>query len=151
MREKLGTFIFLLLLVAIAIQFIPVTMENPEVTGTIEVLSEVEQILRRACFDCHSNERVWPWYSDIAPISWLIAYDVIKGRKELNFSTWTKYPSSRQAKLIHESWKEVKEGEMPPWFYILLHPEARLSSADRATLREWASRSGSAEEDEDDD
>jgi hypothetical protein len=79
----------------------------------------------RACFDCHSNETFWPWYSNIAPISWLIERDVKKGRRELNFSEWNE--SQEEA---HESAKTVRKGSMPPWYY----PWAGLSSAERQEL-----------------
>jgi hypothetical protein len=87
-------------------------------------------ILRRACFDCHSNETVWPWYAYVAPVSWLVASDVEEGREELNFSQWDAYNADRQAHKIKECGEEVAEGEMPLWFYVPAHPEARLSQAD---------------------
>ena len=76
----------------------------------------------RACYDCHSNETVWPWYSHVAPVSWLVQRDVDEGRRKLNFSEW-----DRPQKEAHESAKTVRKGEMPPWFYILIHPDARLT------------------------
>jgi heme-binding protein len=79
----------------------------------------------RACFDCHSNETVWPWYSSIGPISWLIARDVKKGRRELNFSEW-----NRAQKETHEAASTVRKGSMPPWYY----PWGGLSSAERQEL-----------------
>jgi mono/diheme cytochrome c family protein len=82
-----------------------------------------------ACFDCHSNETVWPWYSNIAPISWLLQHDVDEGRKKLNFSNWTE-GQGLAAPLLVESDK------MPPLRYVLAHPEARLSDADKAALIE---------------
>ncbi len=105
---------------------------------------------QRACYDCHSNETVWPWYSQIAPFSWLLAWDVQEGRKELNFSRWNRYSPKERAKKVKESWEEIEEGEMPPWFYLPLHPEARLSAEDRAVVQEWA-RGDARLSDEDDD
>jgi hypothetical protein len=98
----------------------------------------VRAILRRACYDCHSNETFWPWYSRIAPISWLVARDVHEGRKELNFSTWNRYTTKQQLKNFKESWAEVAEGEMPPWIYLPVHRDAVLSAEDRRLLRTWA-------------
>ena len=92
----------------------------------------------RACFDCHSNETVWPWYSRVAPASWLLAKDVREGRAELNFSSWSRYSAKKQRKLLRESLTEVKEGEMPLWVYLVGHREARLSDADRAALERWS-------------
>jgi hypothetical protein len=81
---------------------------------------------------------VWPWYSRIAPVSWLIASDVREGREELNFSTWDQYTTKQQIEKLKESWEEVEEGEMPLWFYLPVHRDAVLSDKDRATLRQWA-------------
>jgi mono/diheme cytochrome c family protein len=82
-------------------------------------------LARQACFDCHSNETEWPAYASIAPVSWLVQHDVEEGRAVLNFSEWT-----RPQKEARESAKEVREGEMPPTAYKLLHAQARLSAAD---------------------
>ncbi len=83
----------------------------------------------RACFDCHSNQTVWPWYSNVAPLSWLVQSDVDRGRRRLNFSEWTL--SQRGA---GESARTVERGEMPPSYYVLLHPSANLSSQERSQL-----------------
>jgi hypothetical protein len=84
-----------------------------------------QELTVRACFDCHSNETVWPWYSYIAPISWLIERDVKEGRRELNFSEWNKAQEE-----AGEAANTVRKGSMPPWYY----PWARLSSAERQDL-----------------
>jgi hypothetical protein len=122
----------------VGIQFVPVERTNPPVEQEVPAPENVRQILRRACYDCHSNETAWPWYSRVAPVSWLIARDVTKGRAELNFSTWNRLSTKQQVEAMHESWEEVEEGEMPPWFYLPPHPDARLSAADRETLRRWS-------------
>lgn len=83
----------------------------------------------RACFDCHSNETRWPWYSHIAPISWLVQRDVDEGRREVNFSEW-----QRTYKEASESASSVLEGGMPPRSYIALHPSARLTSDEKQAL-----------------
>src|ERR1700749_1346437 len=77
-----------LVVVLIAIQFVPVTRTNPPVTNALQAPDAVASILRRSCYDCHSNETIWPWYAYVAPISWLIAGDVNDGRKHLNVSSW---------------------------------------------------------------
>lgn len=84
----------------------------------------------RACFDCHSNETVWHWYSNIAPFSWLIQRDVDEGRRRLNFSDWT---ASRRTRDAAES---IRRGEMPPLQYLLIHPTARLSAAEKTALEQ---------------
>lgn len=86
----------------------------------------------------HSNETVWPWYSHIAPISWLVAHDVHEGRDELNFSVWETYDVAKRRKKLTETLKEVAEGEMPPWYYVLMHSTARLDTGDQDHLRAWA-------------
>ena len=71
-------------------------------------------------------------------MSWLLARDVREGRAELNFSTWNQYSTQQRVKKLKESWEEVAEGEMPPWFYLPVHRDARLSADDRTLLRQWA-------------
>lgn len=122
----------------VAIQFVPVERSNPPVETEVPASSEVRSVLRRACYDCHSNETTWPWYSRIAPVSWLVAHDVHEGREELNFSTWNRLSTKERGEALHEAWEKVEEGEMPPWFYLPPHPEARLSARDRAALRDWS-------------
>ncbi len=130
--------IAVLVIVFVGIQLIPVPMNNPPVEEEIAVSSEVKAILKRACYDCHSHETVWPWYSRVAPASWLLAWDVHEGREELNFSTWNRYGPKKRAKIVKEIWEEVQEGEMPPWFYLPLHPEARLSDQEHSVLHAWS-------------
>ena len=124
-----------LLAIFIAIQFVPVDRSNPPVTGEVPAPPEVMEIFKRSCFDCHSNETVWPWYSRVAPVSWLVAYDVDEGREHLNFSQWTSYSGEDQHELREEVWEEVEEGEMPLWFHLPMHPEARLSDEDKELIR----------------
>jgi hypothetical protein len=118
-------------------QFVPVQRVNPPAVGDVSATSEIETTLRRACYDCHSNETHWPWYSRIAPVSWLVARDVEQGRKQLNFSEWDSYlPVTRRRKL-HWMDRALREGAMPPWEYRLMHPAARLTQEDRAVLERW--------------
>ena len=121
-----------------AIQIIRVDTVNPPVTSDIETPADVKSILRRSCYDCHSNETQWPWYSRLAPVSWLMAHDVQEGREHLNFSEWATLDTREQVKRMEEAWEEVEEGEMPLWFYLPMHPEARVSESDRVILRRWA-------------
>ncbi len=117
---------------AAAIQLVPYGRDhsNPPVTSEPQWDSTATRDLaKRACFDCHSNETVWPWYSHVAPVSWLLQRDVDEGRSKLNFSEWDK-----PQKEADEAAKEVREGEMPPWFYLPTHPEARLTDAEKQAL-----------------
>lgn len=122
----------------VAIQFVPVGRSNPSITAEAPATPEARAVLRSACYDCHSHETVWPWYSRVAPFSWLVTRDVRKGREELNFSTWDHYTIKEQVKKRKKSWEEVEEGKMPLWFYLLNHRDARLSVEDRVILRSWA-------------
>jgi cytochrome c551/c552 len=131
-----------LIVAFIGIQFIPVERSNPPVTGEIDAPPRVKEILMRSCYDCHSNETVWPWYSYIAPASWLLEKDVNEGRDELNFSEWKGYDEKKKQKKFKETREEVKEGEMPQWYYIIMHPEAKLSDADKQALFEWTATGG---------
>lgn len=135
----------------IIIQFVPVNRANPQVEGDFRPPVEVVSVLRRACYDCHSNETVWPRYSRIAPVSWVIARDVHEGRAALNFSTWNRLSANKQAEAVRESWEEIAEGKMPTWFYLALHPEARLSPADQSVLRAWSASAGHGQEPEGND
>jgi hypothetical protein len=96
---------------------------------------EVQALLKRACFDCHSNETIWPVQAYVAPVSWLVAHDVKEGREEFNLSVWDQVDQKKLAKKLP---KEVGEGEMPPWFYVVAHPSARLTDAERKLLSDWA-------------
>ena len=147
MKKPLIKIVLMTVIVLVMIQFIPVNRSNPPVEEEITAAPEVEAILKRACFDCHSNETIWPEYSRVAPVSWLLVWDVREGQKELNFSTWNRYSQKTRDKKIKEIWEEVEEGEMPPWFYLPLHPESRLSDNDRAVLRAWAASVPSVSED----
>jgi cytochrome c551/c552 len=89
-------------------------------------------LAKRACFNCHSFETVWPWYASIAPASWLVTYDVREGRKELNFSAWQN--GKREGESPAKVSKHIRNGDMPPWQYRLAHPEARLSPAEKQQL-----------------
>ena len=91
-------------------------------------------ILDRSCGDCHSYRTVWPWYTRIAPVSWLWAYGVAEGRRAINFSDWAAYAPERQRRLLGESCREASAGRRPGSAWTMLHPEARLSARDLETL-----------------
>ena len=130
--------------VLIVIQLVPVSRTNPPVTGEIRAPEEVMNILKKSCYDCHSNETVWPWYSHVAPVSWLVAHDVDEGREEMNLSEWDSYSEKKKRKKIEEIWEEIEEGEMPLWYYTLIHPDDKLTEQEKRTIKDW-SISASAE------
>ena len=138
MRKVLRWLLLGILLALIVAQFVPVERSNPPVEAEVPAPANVRAVLHRACYDCHSNETRWPWYSHVAPVSWLVAHDVHEARKHLNFSTWNQYNPKRQTRKLNEVWEEVDEGEMPLSYYLAVHRDAALSDADRALLREWA-------------
>jgi hypothetical protein len=122
----------------LAIQAIPVPRANPPVEADVVAPPDVKAVLRRACYDCHSHETVWPAYSRIAPASWLVASDVSEGREKLDFSRWKALDDAALAKLSRKLPEEVGEGDMPPLTYRLAHPAARLTDAEKVLLAEWA-------------
>lgn len=134
--------LMVIIIVLIGIQFVPVSKTNPAVTGEIKAPVDVMEILRTSCYDCHSNESVWPWYSNIAPVSWLVTSDVNEAREHMNFSEWDSYSAEDKAEDIEEIWEEIEEGEMPLWFYLPLHPQARLSDAQKETIKVWVEAGG---------
>jgi len=116
------------------IQLIPYGRDhtNPPVTSEPAWDSpQTKALAQKACFDCHSNETVWPWYSGIAPGSWLIYRDVVEGRENMNFSEW---PAAGGGGLMAEAAEKVADGEMPPLQYKLAHSGARLSDAEKQQL-----------------
>jgi hypothetical protein len=119
-------------------QLVPVERTNPPADAEIVAEPEVQALLRRACYDCHSHATVWPWYAWVAPVSWLVAHDVDHARRELDFSRFESYDAAKQRKKLGELAEEVDEREMPLWYYLLVHPEARLSDAERERLVSWA-------------
>lgn len=135
-----------LALLFVAIQFIRPSRVNPPVDesktlqATAQVPQEVGAILERSCNDCHSSKTEWPWYSEVAPVSWYLAWHVNEGRRELSFSEWGAYPPRRRVRKLQQVCDEVESGEMPLKSYLPLHPSARLSEADKQVLCHWANQ-----------
>jgi len=121
----------------LAIQLVPSSVSNPSAQGDISAPPEIEATLQRSCYDCHSNQTHWPWYSHIAPISWEVARDIEYGRRQVNFSEWGEYyPATRKRKL---QWvgRALQREDMPPRSYQVIHPSSRLSPEARAQLQHW--------------
>ena len=117
----------------IVLQLIPYgrNHSNPPVTNEPAWDNpETRALAVRACFNCHSNETVWPWYSNIAPFSWLVQRDVDEGREYLNFSEW----GSNRFRELDEIGEVIQEGYMPPSQFLITHPEARLTVAEKEKL-----------------
>jgi len=135
-------------LVFLMIQLIPRSRQNPPVTQDIAAPPQVESILRRACYDCHSNETRWPWYAHVAPVSWLEVHDVERGRSHLNFSAWDKYSDDPETVIrkLRNIDKVMHNGTMPLWYYLPEHAPARLSDTDRQVIEDWVMQSIETEE-----
>ncbi len=139
MRRVKLILVALVALLAVA-QFVQPDRTNPPTNpqASFETVARPPQhvaaVLGRACRDCHSNGTVWPWYSKVSPVSWIIAGDVAEGREKLNFSRWDIYgPEMSQARM-KAICREMKSGEMPPWYYRPLHPEAKVSAEEAAAV-----------------
>ena len=104
----------------------------------------VASTLDRACADCHSNRTTWPWYAHVAPVSWLIARDVTNGRAEMNLSSFETLPAERQKRKLAKMCKEIRGGDMPPFYYVWMHPAAKLSPADVDLVCNWTASATSA-------
>lgn len=155
MRRIVVGFVLLLGIALVVIQVVPYgrNHDNPPVVSEPAWDSQATRDLAvRACYDCHSNEVVWPWYSNVAPVSWLVQWDVDRGRDELNFSEWGVGGQGEGDDDLAES---VLEGEMPMFIYLVTHPNARLSGTEKdalvAGLRAISGTGGGAGEREHDD
>ena len=130
--------------ISLIIQLIPANLpevmevNNDDLLLNNSVPENIEWILQSSCYDCHSNETIYPWYSYVAPASFLVSRDTRKGRKHLNFSEWQSLSKSDKAKALDEIGEEVAEGEMPMKIYPITHPDARLSDEQRKAIIAWA-------------
>lgn len=131
MRGNFTKAILGLIVLFVLIQLVPYgrNHKNPPVQAEPQWDSpETRALVKRACFDCHSNETVWPWYANIAPFSWVVQRDVDEGRGKLNFSEWNR---PQEADEVIEV---IRKGKMPPKMYLLAHPQARLTQAEKERL-----------------
>jgi hypothetical protein len=140
MKRRVRVAALALALGALAAQFVQPRRDNPPVDPARSLWNDrhvdprVAGILRRACADCHSHETEWPWYSKISPFSWMVARHVNKGRAKLNFSDW----SAASPDQLEEIYDSITKNKMPMASYLLMHPAARLSQANRNVLLAWA-------------
>ena len=127
----------------LAIQLIPVNRSNPDMdpSGTIytaqPVPAEVKAVFERSCKNCHSNETAWPWYSYVAPVSWVVARDVHRARKTMNLSEWGSYSAQRKEDRLEEICEQVTNGEMPDRKYAIFHRSARITPDERTAICQW--------------
>ena len=150
MRKTFSRILLGLLVLFIGIQFIRPDQSNPVADPSLSLAAvsapdaRVKEILQRSCYDCHSNESRWPWYSQVAPISWTVAHDVEEGREHLNFSTWGQYPPDERIHLLEEICEEIEKGKMPMGNYLLMHPEADLTDEETILLCQWTAKETAA-------
>lgn len=142
--SKLKKALVVLLVILVAIQFIrqdknsgAVYGEN-DVTATITTSAEVKSILEKACFDCHSNNTVYPWYNNIQPVAFWLNNHVEEGKEELNFSEFKTYKLKRQDHKLEEIIEMIDENEMPLSSYTIIHKEAKLTDSEKQLLIDWA-------------
>lgn len=132
-----------LLVIVVVIQFFRIDKNNPEVNKTddfIEITNpplEIATILKSTCYDCHSNETKYPWYSNVAPISWWVKDHINEGRDELNFSKWGTFKEKRKDHKLEEAYEMLEEGEMPLNEYTWTHSEANLTVEQTSLLVNW--------------
>lgn len=141
MKKKLKLIFAALALVFVLLQFTNPARTNPPVVNDLMATNppppEIASLLHAACYDCHSYETKWPWYSHIAPVSWLIASDVNDGRHDMNFSDWPANDPVRLAKRLENMSEKLGYDEMPPKKYTLIHADARLTESQRKQLEDW--------------
>jgi hypothetical protein len=117
-----------------------ISRTNPPGRHSGTILSpHADEMLRRACFDCHSNETRYPAYSYLPGASLLMAMHIREGRRELNFSDWDRFTPKARREALEESLETIRKGSMPTWDYVLLHPQARLSNSDVVLVEQAAS------------
>lgn len=106
--------------------------------GVVEAPEEVVHILKRSCFDCHSNHSQWPWYGYLAPVSWWVSDHIHEARDALNLTKWDDYDADEQSEFAEDMWDEVDLGRMPPDYYLQMHPDAVLTPAEKQALAAWS-------------
>lgn len=136
--------ILLLIIVFLSVaQFFKIEKTNPQVTSSLDFLSietppeNISAMVKNQCYDCHSNETKYPWYTDYAPISWWIKSNINGARDFLNFSEWGKLDQKQKIAKMEECYEAVEEGEMPVALYILMHEESQFSDSAKDSLMNW--------------
>lgn len=143
MKKWIKRIVLVLLALFVIAQFIRIDKTVPEYDKNGDFISlnpgheKEATLLKNACYDCHSYETKYPWYAEIAPVSWLVGDHIEDGRKHLNFSIWSTYEPEKQAHKLDESLEEMEEGKMPDPGYVKMHAEANLSKEDKEALMNY--------------
>lgn len=140
MFKKIGIAVVVIL---VLMQFKRIDKTNPEFNDAEDFITitqppeEIATLIKNACYDCHSHQAKYPWYSNVAPISWLLENHINEGREHLNFSTWGTYEAKKADHKLEECMEEIKKGNMPMKPYVLMHSEAKMTDEQKTTLVAW--------------
>ncbi|MGB9182054.1 MAG: heme-binding domain-containing protein [Pyrinomonadaceae bacterium] len=143
MLKKVKWVLVALAVLFIALQFVrpartnPLVDESKTVQANTQMTPQVNAILERSCRDCHSNKTVWPWYTNVSPVSWFVANHVEEGRRDMNFSEWAKYDRRRRDAYLDLICDMVSKGMMPLSSYTRIHQQAKISTDDARAICEW--------------
>jgi len=143
MKKRTKTILLSLLAILVVIQFFQIDKTNPptdpakDFTALENPPQEVAELLKKACYDCHSHDTAYPWYTNIQPVAWWVRGHINGARKELNFALWGDYEAKRKARKFEEMAEEVKEGNMPLKSYTWMHPASKLTEQQRQQLVSW--------------
>jgi hypothetical protein len=143
MKKIFKRFLLLLLLAFIVIQFFRPAKNKAEgiskndISTLYAVPADVQTILKTSCYDCHSNNTVYPWYAEVQPVAWWLNQHIVDGKKDLNFSEFTTYRLRRQYRKLEEINELVKENEMPLDSYLWVHKDAKLDEQQKLTIANW--------------
>jgi len=136
--KRVGSVVGALVLAA---QLVPVARDNPPAPPPNLVYAtaplNVSTVFDNSCKNCHSNQTVWPWYSYVAPFSWIVVHDVHEGRRRFNFSEWSTYSARKQEEKLEAICDQVVNGDMPDGKYLLIHRSARLTQEEREAVCAW--------------
>jgi hypothetical protein len=142
--KLLKRILLVVLIILVLIQFIPYKLPptNNHVKGDIiatnQAKGEIANILKTSCYDCHSNQTHYPWYSHIAPASWLLAHDIKEGKEDLNFSEWNAYDKRRKISKLNDIKEMVEKNEMPVPYYTFIHRKAKLGENEKNLIMKWS-------------
>ncbi len=143
MKRILKRVVIALIVVVVAIQFYRPARSNPPyvssqaIDSNTRITVQVQAIFKHSCNDCHSNATVWPWYSNVAPVSWFVIDHVNEGRRVMNLSEWGRHDTDWQSRRLRQICNEVQDGAMPLNSYTPMHPGSKLSAEDKKTLCDW--------------
>ncbi len=135
--------VVILLVFLVVAQFVPIKRDNPQLDQSHSIYAkekvpeQVKSVFEGSCANCHSDLTVWPWYSYVAPVSWMIASDVHDARKKMNFSVWADYPSNKREEKLENICEQLTNGDMPDFKYLLVHRNARVTPAERDAVCKW--------------